>query len=281
MCLDEKRAKVKILFIGDIVGKPGRQMLRSHLGDIRARYGIDVVVANYENASHGFGLTRKNADELFALGIDVMTGGNHSFDKKEIFELFTTHPLIRPLNYPDEAPGKGVYRMQAGFVSFAVVNVMGHYTMPMVDNPFIKTKTVVETLRKEGYRHILLDMHAEASAEKYTMLHLFKKEVSAVIGTHTHIGTDDLQIVDGCCYVTDVGLTGCWDGVIGMDKTVPMQRALTGIGGHHDIPKSCRSVLQAIIVTLDENGRCVAAQKLRIFEDGVHRLSDAIVFPSD
>jgi len=268
---------VNIAFIGDIVGKPGREMLRTHLRDIRERYSIDLVIANYENASHGFGLTRKNADELFGLGIDVMSGGNHSFDKKEIFELFDTHPLVRPVNYPEDAPGKGIWRGKVAGKNVALLNIMGHYTMPMADNPFLKAKEAIKQLRNEGYCHIVVDMHAEASAEKFTMLHLFKEEVSAIIGTHTHVGTDDLQITKGCCYVTDVGLTGCWDGIIGMDKEVPLRRALTGLGGHHDIPTSCKKVLQTIMFELNSSGRCVQAKKLKIFDDGLHRLYDAVI----
>jgi metallophosphoesterase (TIGR00282 family) len=275
--LREKRAiDMRLLFIGDIVGKPGRETLKKHLRDIRARYDVNFVIANYENVSHGFGLTQKNADELLDAGVDMMTGGNHSFDKKEIFTLFDNgYPLIRPINYPDEAPGKGLFRTEVNGVKLAVLNVMGSFAMPMTDNPFTKAAKTIKTLRNEGYRHIVVDMHAEASAEKFTMLHLFGGDVSAILGTHTHVGTDDLQICDGCCYVTDVGLTGCRDGVIGMDAHVPMRRALTGVSGHHDIPKTCKTILQAVVFTLDEAGRCIDARKLKIYDDGIHRISDA------
>ncbi len=258
---------MRIGFVGDIVGKPGRLMLKKHLARLRQEHFLDLVIANYENASHGFGLTRKNADELLGYGIDVMTGGNHSFDKKEIFELFETYPLVRPMNYPEASPGKGIIRVKAGGQNVAVLNLMGHYTMPMVDNPFTTITPVVASLRAEGIKHIVIDMHAEASSEKNVLLHMLKDDVSAIFGTHTHVGTDDLQVVEGCAYVTDVGLTGCYDGVIGMDKEVPLRRFLTGIGGHHDIPDRCRAILQMVVFELDDEGRCIGAEKIKIYDD--------------
>jgi metallophosphoesterase (TIGR00282 family) len=258
---------LKIGFIGDIVGKPGRLIIKKHLQRLRQEHFLDFVIANYENASHGFGLTQKNCDELLGYGIDMMTGGNHSFDKKEIFELFERYPLIRPINYPQCSPGKGVYRTQIAGKDVAVLNVMGHYTMPMVDNPFTMLRLVVNGLRAEGVEHIIIDMHAEASSEKNALLHMLKEDVSAILGTHTHVGTDDLQVTEGCCYVTDVGLTGCRDGVIGMDKEIPLKRFLTGLGGHHDIPDSCEAIFQMVAFELDENGRCIGAEKIKVYDD--------------
>ena len=258
---------MRIGFIGDIVGKPGRLMLKKHLRHLRQEYSLDFVIANYENASHGFGLTRKNAEELLGYGIDVMTGGNHSFDKKEIVELFETHPLIRPMNYPEVSPGKGIFQTTICGHEVAVLNLMGYYTMPMVDNPFTMITSVVASLKAEGINHIIIDMHAEASSEKNVLLHMLYEDVSAIFGTHTHIGTDDLCIYNGCVYVTDVGLTGCRDGVIGMDKAVPMRRFLTGVAGHHDIPDDCKTILQMIVFELDDNGRCIEAEKVKIYDE--------------
>jgi metallophosphoesterase (TIGR00282 family) len=258
---------LKIGFIGDIVGKPGRLIIKKHLQRLRQEHFLDFVIAKYENASHGFGLTQKNCDELLGYGIDMMTGGNHSFDKKEIFELFERYPLIRPINYPQCSPGKGVYRTQIAGKDVAVLNVMGHYTMPMVDNPFTMLRLVVNGLRAEGVEHIIIDMHAEASSEKNALLHMLKEDVSAILGTHTHVGTDDLQVTEGCCYVTDVGLTGCRDGVIGMDKEIPLKRFLTGLGGHHDIPDTCKVIFQMVVFELDEDGRCIGAEKIKVYDD--------------
>ncbi|MCB4742853.1 MAG: YmdB family metallophosphoesterase [Sulfurovum sp.] len=266
---------MKIGFIGDIVGKPGRFIIKEHLQVLRDKYSLDFVIANAENASHGFGLTVKNCEELLEYGIDVMTGGNHSFDKREIFKLFETHPLIRPINYPEATPGKGLYRTRIGNNEIAVINLMGYYTMPMVDNPFTKVVPVIASLKAEGVKHIIIDMHAEVSAEKNALLHLFRGDVSAILGTHTHVGTDDLQITSGCCYVTDVGLTGCRDGVIGMDKEVPIHRFLTGTGGHYDIPKNCKAIFQMIIFELNDEGRCIDAKKIKIYEEEAQVVTSA------
>jgi len=259
---------VKVAFIGDIVGRPGREMLAKHLQKIRIEYNLDLVIANYENASHGFGLTKKNCEELLGYGVDIMTGGNHSWDKKEIFELYKTEPLIRPINYPDASPGKGVIEIEVLGTLVAVINVMGNYTMPMCDNPFSKVDTIINELRTKGIKHIIIDIHAEATSEKLAMMHIVKERASALFGTHTHVGTDDLSIIDGCCYVSDVGLTGCRDGVIGMDRQIPLQRFMTGVSGHYNIPKKCQKILQMIIFELDESGRAISSQKLKIYDNG-------------
>jgi metallophosphoesterase (TIGR00282 family) len=254
-------------FIGDIVGKPGREIIARRLTELREKFNIDFVIGNYENASHGFGLSEKNAIELFGTGIDMMSGGNHSFDKKEIIGLFDKYPLIRPLNYPKAMPGNGIFRTTILGQNLAIINIMGHYTMPMVDNPFVVALEAVDKLISDGTRYIIIDIHAEASSEKQALLHILKDKVSAILGTHTHVGSDDLQIFDGCCFVTDVGLTGCRNGVIGMDKKAPIKRFLTGVGEYFDIPNDCKAILQMIVFTLDSNGRCVEAKKIKCYDD--------------
>ena len=268
---------MKLAFIGDIVGNPGRDMIGQYLPKLREEYGLDLVIANYENASHGFGLTKKNCEELLGYGIDVMTGGNHSWDKKEVFLLYRDYPLIRPINYPRKSPGEGLIKVDVLGQEVAIVNVMGHYTMPMVDNPFVMMEETVKELQEEGIKHIVVDIHAEATSEKLAMMQILKKKVSAIFGTHTHVGTDDLAIINGCCYVSDVGLTGCRDGVIGMQKEVPMNRFLTGIGGHYDIAKKCQAIFQLVVFELDEQGRGVKAEKIKIYDNGKIRKFDAIV----
>ena len=267
---------MKIGFIGDVVGKPGRSMIGQNLAQLKQDHAIDFIIANYENASHGFGLTEKNCKELLGYGIDVMSGGNHSFDKKEILEIFDKYPLIRPINYPIDTPGNGMYQTVLLDKQIAVINLMGHYTMPMADNPFTKIIKTVEALESDGIAHIIIDMHAEASSEKQALLYLLRDRVSAIMGTHTHIGTDDLQINRGCCYVTDVGLTGCRDNVIGMKSDAPIKRFLTGIGAHFDVPDHCRAVLQMIVFELAGNGRCIKAEKIKLLDTGCRYITEAL-----
>ncbi|RUM65624.1 MAG: metallophosphoesterase [Sulfurimonas sp.] len=265
---------MKIAFIGDIVGRPGRSMVREHLGRLREEHGIDVVIANYENASHGFGLTMKNANELFGYGIDVMTGGNHSWDKKEIIPLFETLELLRPHNYPAEVPGTGLKVYDVKGEKLAVLNLMGHYSMPHTDNAFRLASKCVEDLHVEGVKNIFIDFHAEATSEKRAMLMMLKGHVSAIVGTHTHVGTDDLHIVEGSAYLTDIGLTGCRDNVIGMDAKVPITRFLTGMPGHFDIPKKCKRILQIVIMEF-EAGKCIDVFKIKCFDDGRELITKA------
>jgi len=258
---------MKIAFIGDIVGRPGRDMIKKYLQNIKEEYKVDFIIANYENASHGFGLTPKNADELTSYGIDCMTGGNHTWDKKEIIPLFDTHQLLRPHNYPQELAGTGCKIYEINGEKLAVLNLMGHFSMPYVDNAFRCAKDSVEILKKDGINNIFIDFHAEATSEKRAMMMLLQGEVSGIIGTHTHVSSDDFQIVEGTAYLSDIGLTGCRDNVIGMDKKIPLQQFLTGMKGHYDIPKKCKKILQIAIMELD-NGCCKEAFKLKYFDDG-------------
>ena len=265
---------MRIAFIGDIIGRPGRTIIKKNLKKLRNEYAIDFVIANYENASHGFGLTSKSAAELFNAGIDVMTGGNHTWDKKEIHGMFDKYELLRPHNYPEEVSGTGCKVYEVEGEKLAVINLMGHYAMPMVENPFrVATKTI-ETLEEEGVKNIFIDMHAEATSEKRGLLMMFKTRVSAIVGTHTHVGTDDLQIDEGTGYLTDIGLTGCRDNIIGMDAKVPLQRFMTGLPGRFDVPEKCKTVLQMVVFDFNE-GKCSNAFKIKKFNDGREFLTEA------
>jgi len=266
---------VKIGFIGDIVGRPGRSMLEIHLRKLRQEFGLDLVIANGENASHGFGLGSQHAKDLFSYGADILTGGNHSWDKKEIIPLLDVMPILRPLNYPSGVPGRGVSVLHVNEEKIAIINVMGHYGMPMVENPFLRAQKAVDELIAQGIENIIIDFHAEVTSEKRAMHMLLKGKVSAILGTHTHVGTDDLQIVDGTCYVTDVGLSGARDGVIGMDKDAPLKRFLTGLPASLEIPKKCKKILQMVIMEVEE-GKCVEAFKLRVFDDQERLIARAV-----
>lgn len=265
---------MRVAFIGDIVGSPGREMLKSHLAKLRAEHALDFVIANYENASHGFGLTPKNANELFGYGIDCMSGGNHTWDKKEIEALFETHEILRPHNYPSELAGTGCKVYDVAGEKLGVLNLMGHYGMPYTDNAFRAALGAVEELKGEGVKNIFVDFHAEATSEKRAMMMLLQGYVSAIIGTHTHVGTDDLQISHGTAYMSDIGLTGCRDNVIGMDEKAPLKQFLTGMKGHFDIPKKCKKIMQIVIMEF-EGGICKEAYKLKIFDDGRTIKNDA------
>ncbi len=258
---------MKIAFCADIVGRPGREMLKRHIGDIKREYGVDLVVVNYENASHGFGISPKNAMELLGLGIDVMTGGNHTWDKKEIVSMMDEYPILRPVNYGALTPGRGEWIGEIAGERVAVINLMGHFTMPMCDNPFVKILEVVEHLEAEGIRHIFIDMHAEATAEKRALLALLKGRVSAICGSHTHVGTDDLVIDGDTAYVSDVGLTGCRDNSLGVDTKEVMDQCLKGYSSRFDVPKKCKKILQCVVMELDESGKCIDAFKLKAYDN--------------
>jgi len=259
---------MRIAFIGDIVGRPGRDMLKKYLKPLREEYAIDFVIANYENASHGFGLTGKNANELFDYGIDVMSGGNHSWDKKDIIPLFDSHEILRPHNYPEGVAGTGCKVYDVNGDKLGVINLMGHFSMPYTDNAFRCALETVESLRSvDDVKNIFIDFHAEATSEKRGMMMLLQGKVSAIIGTHTHVSSDDFQISQGTAYLTDIGLTGCRDNVIGMDEKVPLKQFLTGMKGHFDIPKKCKKILQIAVMDIND-GKCSAAFKLKYFCDG-------------
>ncbi len=257
---------MKILYIADLVGKPGRIMFKQHLKKIREKYAPDLVIVNGENASHGFGLSIKNAKELFNAGVDLFTGGNHSWDKKDIIPLLENENILRPLNYPKAAPGKGIAYVDVEGETLVVINLMGYYTMPMVDNPFTMIVDEVARLRDKGYNNIFIDFHAEATSEKRALFAMLKSKVSAICGSHTHVGTDDLVIDEGTFYVTDVGLTGCRDNVIGMDTKQPLDRFLTSVGGKFDVPNQCKKILQGVIFEIEE-GKCIEAFKIKAYDD--------------
>ena len=258
---------MRIAFIGDIVGRPGRKIIKENLAKIRKEYEIDYVIANGENASHGFGLTTTSCSELLKAGIDIITGGNHSFDKKkDMMVLLETANVLRPDNYPEGLVGSGIKVCEVqtanGIEKLAVINLMGQFAMPTVENPFNWAKKLVSKLQEEEIKNIFIDFHGEATSEKRIMLMMFKNQVSAICGTHTHVGTDDLQIYENTAYLTDIGLTGCRDNVIGMESKIPIQKATTGIGGHFEVPNSCKSILQIMVVDI-EDGKAVKTFKIK------------------
>lgn len=259
---------MRIGFIGDIVGRPGREMVQKHLKTLRVEHALDIVIANYENASHGFGLSGKNAQELLGFGIDVFTGGNHSFDKKDIIPLLALPEFLRPINYPSMVAGSGCGIYEVAGNKLAVINAMGHFAMPHTDNVFAAVDAQVTALIEAGIKHIFIDMHAEATSEKRALFLYLKERISLLIGTHTHVGCDDAQIIEGCGYLTDVGLTGCRDNVIGMEIDAPIARMRTGLSDRFEVPKKCKAWLQMAVCEFNTEGRAVELYKIRRFDDG-------------
>ncbi len=222
---------MKLLFLGDIVGKPGRKAVTQHLPGLRQEFGIDFVVANAENAAHGFGLTESNAEELFEAGCDVLTGGNHTWDKTEIIPLLERDSrVLRPANFPAGAPGKGagLYETAAGH-RVLVINILCRVFMDLYDDPFAALDGLLpkDAPVRAGFDFVLVDMHGEASSEKYAIGHLCDGVASLVVGTHTHVPTGDAHILAaGTGYQTDAGMCGTYDSVIGMDKHSALDRFL-------------------------------------------------------
>ena len=246
---------MKILFIGDVVGKAGRQIVRRGLAHLRNTADeFDLVVANVENAAAGFGVTPDVADKLFGQGIDVLTSGNHIWDKKEALSYLEREPrLLRPFNYPPSCPGGGSYvaHSRKG-VSVAVLNLQGRVYMPMTDCPFQAADREVPRLRKEA-RVVLVDMHCEATSEKMAMGWYLDGKVSAVVGTHTHIPTADERILtNGTAYITDIGMSGAFDSVIGIETKSSLPRFLTSIPTRFEVAKQ-NPWMNSVVIDIDES----------------------------
>lgn len=244
---------VNILFIGDIVGKPGRQAVSRELHRLVDRYSVDVVIANGENASGGFGITAESAKELFASGIHLFTSGNHIWDKKEAFEyLKREERIIRPANYPDGAPGRGSAIITTpGGVKVGVLNLEGRVFMDALDCPFKAADREIAVLAAST-NIIIVDFHAEATSEKSSLGWYLDGRVSAVVGTHTHVQTaDERLLADGTAYITDVGMTGAFDSVIGVRKDEPIYRFLTQLPAKFEVAKKDLRI-NAVVLTIDE-----------------------------
>jgi 2',3'-cyclic-nucleotide 2'-phosphodiesterase len=266
---------VRILFIGDIVGRPGRDLVKQGLASIVEHHAIDLVIANAENAAAGFGITREIGEQLLDLGIDVMTSGNHIWDKREALDYIGIEPrLLRPANYPAGAPGNGSYlaRTPAG-VTVGVINVMGRVFMLSIDDPFVVVRREIEAL-KARTRVIFVDFHAEATSEKIAMGWHLDGLVTAVVGTHTHVQTADDRILPrGTAYLTDVGMTGPHDSIIGVEVEAALGRFLTGLPAKFETATG-NPRLHAVIVEADEQtGRATDIERLSYGLDDLAGLS--------
>ena len=257
---------MKILFIGDIVGQPGRRIVKEMLPGLRAEFSPDLVLANGENAAAGFGITPALVEELLDLGIAVLTSGNHIWDKKEILAYLNEHAdgrLLRPANYPGKAPGHGLYlgKTRDG-LDYAVINLQGRVFMPSIDCPFRTADALLEKIPPEVKIRIL-DFHAEATSEKRAFGWYVDGRVTAVLGTHTHVPTaDEAVLPDGTAYITDLGMTGPYDSVIGIEKQSIIQKFIYQIPARFEVAKGDPS-LSAVLIEADAvTGRALAIQRI-------------------
>ncbi len=258
--------KVNVIFVGDIVGKAGRKAVSGILPALKRERNIDFCIANGENAAGGLGITPGVADELFASGIDVLTSGNHIWDKKEIFKKIDGYPgLLRPANYPDGVPGKGSGVFDAGNgIKIAILNIAGLVFMPNLECPFRVGKREVEKLKKST-PVIFVDIHAEATAEKIALGWYLDGMATAVIGTHTHVQTADEKILPGgTAYISDVGMTGSFDSVIGVRKDHVLQRFLTQMPIHFDVASGDIHLCGVTVEVDVESGKPQKIERLQI-----------------
>ncbi|RNC67508.1 MAG: TIGR00282 family metallophosphoesterase [Desulfuromonadales bacterium] len=256
----------KILFIGDIVGSPGRQAVARELHRLVDRHRIDLVIANGENAAGGFGITEDKARELFSLGIDVLTSGNHIWDKRESFPFINREErLIRPANYPPETVGRGsVVVRTAGGLKVGILNLEGRVFMNNLDCPFRAADREICRIREET-RVILVDFHAEATSEKVALGWHLDGKVSAVIGTHTHVQTADERVLPGgTAYLTDAGMTGSFDSVIGVRKELAIERFTTQMPVRFEVAKKDIRLNGAVIEVDEESGRAISIERLSL-----------------
>jgi len=260
---------MRILFLGDVVGRPGRVAVMEQLPTLRERYALDFVVVNGENAAGGFGITEPILNELLDAGADVVTTGNHVFDQREALVFIERHDrLLRPLNFPPGTPGKGagLFKAKSG-AEVLVINAQGRVFMADLDDPFRAVERELEACGlKSGADAILIDFHAEATSEKEALGHFVDGRATAVIGTHTHVPTADEQILNkGTAYVSDAGMCGDFDSVLGMDKEEPLQRFLTKIPSGRFSPSSGEATLCGVAIEVDDGtGLARAIAPLRL-----------------
>jgi hypothetical protein len=265
---------LKILFVGDIFGSAGRRIVREHIGHVREAHAVDLTVINAENAAGGFGLTPQLAEETFDLGADVLTTGNHVWDKRELIEYLNSaapdgqeraRRVLRPANMQHGLPGYGVFEgITAGGVEYAVINLMGRVYMNGTNDPFHAADAL---LREIKAKVILVDFHAEATSEKVAMGWHLDGRVTAVLGTHTHVPTADERVLPGgTAYQTDVGMSGPYDSVIGVEKDMVLHRFRTGMPGKFEAARGNPKMCAALIECDAASGRALRIERVMLGE---------------
>jgi 2',3'-cyclic-nucleotide 2'-phosphodiesterase len=260
---------MKILFIGDVVGSPGRDMVQDYLPKLKEKYRPTVTIINGENAASGKGITEKIYKQFLEWGAQVVTMGNHTWDKKEIFEFIDDAKyMIRPANFPENNPGKGIVYLNVNGTEIAVINMQGRTFLPVIDDPFQKMDLLIEEA-KQRTNIIFVDFHGEATSEKQAMGWYVDGRVSAIVGTHTHTQTADERILPGgTAYISDVGMTGPYDGILGVNREAVMKRFLTSMPVRFEITKEGRTQLNGFVCSIDKNsGKATKVERIMINED--------------
>lgn len=259
---------MRILFIGDVVGSIGRAMLTEYLPQLKKKYSPNMTIVNGENAAHGRGITEKIYKEMMTLGVDCVTLGNHTYGQRESYELLDSDvKMIRPANYPEEAPGVGMKLIKFNDKKIAVMNLQGRAFMQQIDCPFKKFDALYEIAKKET-DYIFVDFHAETTSEKGAFGYYADGRASVVVGTHTHIQTSDNRILNkGTGFITDVGMTGYYDGILGINKDEVIHRFLTSMPVKHVVPEKGRGVLSGVFVELNNDGTTKKIETILINED--------------
>ena len=278
---------IKLIFFGDITGRQGRIAVKDYIASLETK--PDFIIANIENASHGFGMTKKNYEELADAGINCFTSGNHIWDKKDIYEYIDdAENLIRPINYPAETKGKGAAVFEINGQKLAVINALGRVFMPPIDSPWTVVTEEIEKLINDGVEHIIIDFHAEATAEKICFAkYLAKKyntEQNALIkcfaGTHTHVQTADEKIMEGMAYITDAGFCGAEDSVIGMEFETSLRRLITSLPERYEIANSSIAQVNGIEVLINRT-KSVQIKRINVLVDNergkVDGLEDSLI----
>jgi metallophosphoesterase, MG_246/BB_0505 family len=262
---------MKVLFVGDVVGAKGREMVEQYLPKLKKKYNPEVTIVNGENSAHGKGITAKIYQKLLSLGVQAVTMGNHTWDKKEIFEFIDeAKALVRPANFPEGTPGKGIVYVEADGKELAVINLQGRTFLPAIDCPFRKADELIQEAKKRT-PYIFVDFHAEATSEKQAMGWYLDGKVSAVVGTHTHVQTADERILDkGTAFITDVGMTGPYDGILGVDREAVLKKFLTNLPVRFEINEG-RGQLNAVLVEIEEGtGKAKSIKRILINDDHVY-----------